>query len=185
MGLLVVGSGFACGWACYAALQLRQPFAAIGIALALVITIALIAGGRGMGRPPGGAPRPAMWVAYLVNLVFEFALLNIAYMGLARIGRLDLMIPGISAAVALHFLPMARIFRTALFLWVGLAMLAGALVAVAAIQWSGLSAPAVSTIEALLNALILWGSVAATVRMARNGWRRTDRALNEAAQPSR
>jgi hypothetical protein len=158
MWLAATGAIFACGWALYAASLLPIVWKIAVTLAALAITIWLIVRARG----GGGAwrARRGTRALFLANLAFEILLLNIALAVLMRVGRLDLLIPGIAAAVGVHFLPMAWIFGRRVYLALGGAMIGVAIVAMVVIVALRAAPAIVLPAEAGANALMLWATVA-------------------------
>jgi hypothetical protein len=157
MWLTATGAIFACGWALYAASPLPIVWKIAVTLAASAITIWLIVRARG-----GGAwrARRGTRALFLANLAFEILLLNIALAVLTRVGRLDLLIPGIAVAVGVHFLPMAWIFGRRVYLALGGAMIGVAIVAMVAIVALRAAPAIVLPAEAGANALMLWATVA-------------------------
>ncbi|HET8612781.1 MAG TPA: hypothetical protein VFL92_08445 [Sphingomonas sp.] len=165
---LIVGTLFACGWALYGASRLPPILAIIIGVIALAVSVAIIGVAR---RSAAALAKPlsstARWL-FLLNLLGEIILLNIAYFLTTGSGRPDLMIPAISAAVGLHFVPMTAIFGQSRYLPLAAMMLIVAALAAAAIAWTGLPAGPIATLEAFANALLLWSSTAPSALRARS-----------------
>ena len=162
---IAVGAVIGSGWAIYAARTLA-PGDYLGIVLAATIAAVLVAWAiasvRALGSQADTAPASGGARArrlFLLNTVGEIVALNIVVYALARFGWMAYLIPGIAVVVGLHFLPMARFFVYPLFYWTGGIMIAAALAAAAVIHAGTLPSTA-GGIDAVANALILWGTAA-------------------------
>ncbi len=105
-----------------------------------------------------------VWIWFWVNLVAEIVLLNVA-VGLLRAPELHIYwISAVSGVVGLHFLPMA-VFMEVPSYWVcGGAFIALAAATAAALEWSPFPPVGLVATEAIVNAFILWATVAWSIR---------------------
>jgi hypothetical protein len=67
----------------------------------------------------------AVAVPYWINLAIEWLLSFVAAIWLAHIHRYALIPQCVGAIIGLHFLPLARMFKTPLYYWTGAAMVLG------------------------------------------------------------
>ena len=157
------------GWAIYAAQALTGAMRATAIVASGLIAIAIIVRILVDRRtsPNASRRRPDSRRVFVLAVIGEIVLLNIAAQILLRIGRMDLLIPAISFVVGLHFLPLAWGYGDRRFLSIGGAMIAGAITAFALIAQRHWSAAAIGAVESLVNALILWGAALSRPRGAK------------------
>ena len=163
---IVVGAAIAGAWAVYGAGVLAPsnaawPVVAVAVAVCLVAAgVSVIRRSRQFATPDAGqrAASRRSWLLFALNLVGEIVLFNLAFWLLGRSG-LVYMIPVISIIVGLHFVPMARFFRDPAFYWTAGLMIAAAAVTIVALQRGPERLPV--GLEAVANALILWGTAAA------------------------
>jgi hypothetical protein len=152
---MLVGLLFATGWAIYAAKALPPALHPVGIVVAIAITAVLLLASF---RLPLVMIPPIrnVWRWFALNLVVEIAMLNVAVSLTIENGRPAYLVPALSIAVGLHFLPMAWMFPGRRYLLTGFAMLGVAALVIAA----GPPSIAIAGLEAAANAVILWGTIA-------------------------
>lgn len=168
-----VGTLIGAGWMAYGLIWFPNFVRVLLALLGLTIIVPLLLGSSRLiaasrAQPPPDADALAanrrIWTLFWLNFALEIVLLNIA-INLLRAPPLQIYwIPAISFVVGLHFLPMAFFFGARDYWICGGAMIGLAAVATIAIR-SGMAAPpAITAVEALLNALILWLTAAKGIR---------------------
>jgi hypothetical protein len=168
-----IGAMIGAGWAAYGLSLLPSWAMLVGAVAVVAILLVLLRFGSGVSRqaralpssPGQGAGKRFFW-GLLGSLAFEIVLLNLAAWALSAPPLRIYLIAAISAAVGVHFFPMAVIFRMPSFWLCGAAMIVGAALAALAFA-GGLPAVPVTAAEALLNAVILWLTAAQGMDEAR------------------
>lgn len=160
-----VGVLFGAGWAIYGAMGLAPLGRWLGWASAAIVVAALTHRAlrlRTRSRalpaagPEGRAAARRVRYGFIVVLIAEIVLLNIAVMLLSGPSLRAYWIPAIALVVGAHFLPLAWLFRMKAFWACALAMMAAAALAAVAIGQAPETAGLVVAVESLINAAILW-----------------------------
>jgi hypothetical protein len=168
-----IGTLIGVGWMAYGLIWfpnfVRIVIALLGATIVIPLLLGsnrLIAASRTMP-----APNPAqlagsrrVWILFWLNFALEIVLLNIAINLLQAPSLRIYWIPAISFVVGLHFLPMGLFFRVPAHLICGAAMMAVAVAATIMIRSGILLPPAITAVEGLINALILWLTAANAIR---------------------
>lgn len=165
---VVLGSIIALGWAAFGAFGFPLPITIIVMAVAVLVTAGFNRVGRRMVRQAGTLPRSTTgekcandraWQWFWLNLLGEILLLNLAVYLLCDPSTAHFLVPVVSVAVGLHFLPMAVFFRVRSYGMVGAAMLAVAMICALTMSHMPEAANEIGHLEAFANALILWCSL--------------------------
>jgi hypothetical protein len=173
----LVGTLIGGGWMAYGLLWfpdiVRVFVGLVGLVAVVILMVAsrrLVACARNMPAPNAAAQSTnrRVWTLFWINFVVEIALLNVAIALLASPALHVYWIPAISFVVGLHFLPMARFFSVPSYFVCGAVMI-GVAGTIALVLRSGVASPELYAAgEALVNAAILWSTVAWGISNARS-----------------
>lgn len=168
-----IGTLIGIGWMAYGLIWfpnvVRILLALLGATIVFPLLLGsnrLITASRTMPAPDADqiATSRHVWTLFWLNFALEIVLLNIAINLLQAPSLRVYWIPAISFVVGLHFLPMAQFFRVPYYWICGGAMMAAAIAATIAIRWGIFLPAAITAVEALINALILWLTAAKGIR---------------------
>ncbi len=149
LGALIVGL-FAAIWSFFGlgAAFGDGPVRMLGPAISVAVVVAASRLGGSRAGPDWRRARRPFLVVFGAEILGVIVVANLA----AYLGRLDLVLPGISLIVGAHFLPLARLFGRPRYVPVGLLIMA---LAIASLL---LREPSRDALVALGTATLLWAS---------------------------
>ncbi len=164
--------------------MLHMPLALLGLGIVVVLlrgSRKLMSSSRELpvSNPSANNVNRRIWTWFWLNFVLEIVLLNIAINLLSQPSQRIYWIPAISFVVGLHFLPMAWFFAVPSYWACGAAMMTVAAGTAAMLGLEKGSLTGFVAIEAVINALILWSTVAwglRTMTLSRDSDRQSETA---------
>lgn len=168
---LLIGTIIGLMWFFYGDFLISEPYKYILLIFGLLISVFLLRKsikvrkkGNGMPNPSGGQANSykKKRMLFVLNTIVEIILLNIIYFYLIKTGQEKIIIPVISIIVGLHFLPMAIFLRIKqYYISVILMVISGILFIILS---NKLSENAINIFQSILNGLILWLTVAVSLK---------------------
>ena len=164
-----VGALIGAGWMAYGLASLpnlvRVPLGLAGLGIIVHLlgqSRRMVAASRRLPAPDAAAraANRLVWGWFWLNFLVEIVLLNVAINLLIAPERRPYWTPAISLVVGLHFLPMAWFFGVPSYRACGGAMIVAAALTIWGMQTGFRIGTALVAAEAIVNAGILWATVA-------------------------